>query len=179
MLYLGTAREQDTMDKAECPTGPENRPIFCLVGFALSAFAVFIVMVLFEGLFHGGLLRPYYQATASLWRSPAAMQHELPVQLIRQACTALLFTCLYFWILRGEKSSECPVKIGLKLGVKIGLILGLSMFGAYVWLPLPSLEIPFFWLIGNTLLGLLLGAVLGIIYNCKKKKLCGSTQGSS
>jgi hypothetical protein len=168
----------DNLAKNACSTTPDGTKKSCPIKCLMAAGAVFIVIFIFEALFHGVFMMSYYKATASVWRPEADMHSYMYISLVRQIVTALVFTCLYSWVKKAECPTECPVKTGVKLGVKIGVLLGIAQFGSYVWLPLPSIEIPLLWLIGNIILGALMGATLGGI--CKmSKKNCDKTDSAS
>ncbi len=159
-------------DKTQCATDEACAtkkccPVKCLI----TAVAVFVVIFVFEFFFHSQFMMPYYKATASLWRPEADMKNFLYINLIRQVGTALVFTCLYGWFSKlSADCNECPVKKGAKFGFKIGLLLGLAAFGSYFWLPLPSLDIPVMWLVGNTIMGVLMGIAAGLCCRMGKKK---------
>jgi hypothetical protein len=166
------------MDNKECSTKPEcAEKRCCPVRFLLSALAVFVVIFLFEGVFHGVFMMPYYKATASLWRPEADMKNFMYIGLIRQLGTALVFTRLLGCVLK-KSECECPIKTGIKFGFKVGLLIGLANFGSYQWLPLPGLQIPVMWLVGNAVLGVLMGVTLGVICKMTKKGDCKKTDGA-
>ncbi|MDP9127829.1 MAG: hypothetical protein M3N08_06195 [Pseudomonadota bacterium] len=162
-------------DKTECTTSPSCGKKCCPVPYIVASFAVFLVIFAFEAVFHGVLMMPHYQATASMWRPPADMQAHMAFGLVRQIGTALVFTCLFGCLLKQSECAECPIKKGAKLGLKIGLILGLAQFGSYAWLPFPDLQIPVMWLVGNTVLGALMGMAAGAVFKIMKKKELDTT----
>jgi hypothetical protein len=159
------AKKDGCPPKEAC--GHQGCPMRCL----LPVLAVFIVSSVFEGLFHGVFMMPYYHATADLWRPPTDMQTHFGVSLVRQIGTALIFTCLFFWLTQNmDMATKCPIKVGAKFGFKFGLAIGLCMFGAYAWLPLPDMTIPLLWLVGYTVLGVLMGVTAGACLKMKKNK---------
>jgi hypothetical protein len=140
-------------------------PIKHVVILAVTAFAVMFGL---EWLFHGIYMMPDYEATASLWRSEAEMQGLFGFCMIRKGLMALAIAGLFGWAGKSCGGITCPVK-GAKFGLLIGLLLGANDFGTYIWMPIP-MDMAIKWLIGNTLIGVVLGAVLAVVCGkvCKK-----------
>lgn len=133
----------------------------CPIKHILFTTAVaFFVMFGFEWVFHGIYMMPDYEATASLWRSEAEMQELFHICLIRKALMALAIGGLFCWLGKGCGGIKCPVK-GAKFGLLIGLMLGASMFGSYLWIPIP-MDMAIKWLVGDMLMGVLVGGILAI-----------------
>jgi hypothetical protein len=158
----------------ECKCAPNCKyKKCCPMQYFMSAIAAFIVIFVFERLFHGGIMMDHYKATASMWRPEADMQNYFPFILIRQIGIALVFTCIYKWFGKMAMASGCcgcPIAGGAKLGLKIGLIVGFCEFGSYAWLPFPSMEIPVMWFVGAVIMYTLMGMALGLICKMKQKK---------
>jgi hypothetical protein len=131
----------------------------------IPVLVVFAVIFVFEWLFHGVYMKPAYEATASMWRSPEAMQALWPICLITKLVTAAIIVCLYKWVAKGCASGGKCYKKGIKFGVKIGLLLGIQQFTNYLWLPI-EMDMAVKWLIGNVIMGVLIGLVLATI--CRK-----------
>ncbi len=152
-------------NNGNCSMSGEKKdcPIKC---FVVPAFMVFATIFVFEWAFHGVLMKEEYEATASMWRSMEGMSSLMYICLIRQFVTACIITCLYCCVMQSSCENKCPVK-SITFGFKIGLLLGITQFGSYAWMPFPDMSIPLAWLAGNTLLGMIIGAVLCRV--CKKK----------
>lgn len=157
-----------------CGTGGEKKGMCCPITgcpvkhVLLAAVLVFAVMFGFEWLFHGVYMMPDYEATADLWRSEEEMMGMMHICIIRKALMALAIAGLFCWLGRDCGGIKCPVK-GAKFGLLIGLLLGASMFGSYVWMPIP-LDMAVKWLVGDVVMGVILGAALGLACGkmCKK-----------
>lgn len=135
----------------------------------LAAVVVFLLTYAFDFLFHGMFMKPYYEATASLWRPEAEMQSMMGFCLLYHGVLAIAVAGLYCMV---GKSSECQgkcPKMGVKFGILLGLVLGISDFSSYMWLPLTSTEIPMLWLIGRLVWGVVIGIALAYTCRCMKK----------
>lgn len=160
------------MENKECSNKSEGMccPISgCPVKHVLIAAVVaFAAMFGLEYLFHGIYMMPDYEATASLWRPESEMQGLFHICLIRKGLMALAIAGLFCWAGKSCGGICCPVK-GAKFGLLIGLLLGANDFGTYLWMPIP-LDLAVKWLIGNTLIGVVTGALLGLVCGklCKK-----------
>lgn len=160
-------------DNKSCSTGGgmccpiSGCPIKHILILAVTAF---VVMFGLEWLFHGIYMMPDYEATASLWRTEAEMQGLFHICLIRKGLMALAIAGLFGWASKACGGINCPIK-GAKFGLLVGLLLGANDFGTYIWMDIP-LELAIKWLVGNTLIGVVIGAVLGIVSGkliCKAK----------
>lgn len=159
-------------EEKSCSTGGMCCPITgCPVKqVVISAVAVFAVIFGFNWLFHGIYMMPDYKATAALWRSEEEMQGMMHICLIQKGLMSLAIAGLFCWLGKNCGGIGCPVK-GAKFGLLIGLLLGASMFGSYMWLPIP-LEMAVKWLLGDVVMGVLIGAVLGLLngkFLCRTK----------
>ena len=148
-------------DTKTCPITPCS-----LKGFLLPTIVVFGVIFIFELLFHGNLMRPHYLATASLWRGPEEIESLFHISLIRTIIASSIIVILYNCICKVNDASCCVS--GTKFGLLIGLLLGIWDFGAYSYLPIP-MEIALSWLLGNIVMGMLIGISLKWLndYMCK------------
>lgn len=133
----------------------------------IGVIAAFITMVAFNWLYHGVYMKEAYEATASLWRTQEEMESLMWLCFVRQFFMAAVFTCLFWCVNKNIIGVCCPIK-GAKFGGKIGLLLGLGAAGSYIYMPIPqSLAIQ--WLVGETIMGALMGAVLSLVWNrCSK-----------
>ena len=124
--------------------------------FMLAFVATFIFVFLFEGLWHGVLMVPLYEATAEVWRPPAesSMAFLMLGQLLYSLLIAYIFTRNY----RANGIVE-----GLRFGLLMGLLVASIQVGTYSYLPIP-LSIALLWVLAEVLKGLGAGAILAVIY---------------
>lgn len=160
---MGKETKTTSTEGMRCPiTGCSIKKII------LAWIAVFVTIFAYEWAFHGMYMMPDYEATASMWRDGAGMQELLHIAWIRQAVLAFVIGGLYCWVSKAEHG--CCTKFGIKFGAMIGLILGISSFGLYLYLPIPY-EMALKWLIGETLMGVVIGIVLAFMGKCCTKKV--------
>jgi len=155
------------MDNQSCSSNGNcngKKGIKCLI----PVVAVFAVIFVFQWLYHGTYMMPLYEATASMWRPEAEMQNMMWVCISTKLVMAMVISCLYCCMAKGAAcGGKCP-KTGAKFGLKIGLLLGAHDFASYMWLPV-QMEIPLKWLVGDVIMGVLIGVVLALIcQKCKK-----------
>lgn len=125
---------------------------------AIATVVTFIIMFLLEWLIHGVALMPIYEATANLWRSPAAMEDLFGFCLMRKLLQSGVFAWLFVRLYTGG-----GVPQGIKMGLWLGLLVGLAAFGSYVYMPIP-LQLALGWLAANVLVGVVSGLVLALIF---------------
>jgi hypothetical protein len=128
------------------------------VRLTLSTLTGFIFIFGFELVFHGVLLKPAYEATATLWRGHVEMLSLFPVMLAVQFIAALLFNLIYALI-----SSEYSLKQGFRFGLLMGLLLATLQLINYVTLPIP-LAMATAWFSAVFFETLVLGVLAGLIY---------------
>lgn len=141
--------------------------IKCLIPVA----AVFITMFLFEWVYHGIYMMPAYETTASLWRGAEEMKGVMWAGYVSKLIMAFAICCLFCWVAKGCESQGKCVKKGAKFGFKIGLIIGAHSLASYIWLPI-SLDMAVKWVIGDVLMGILIGIVLAYITRIGGKGEC-------
>ena len=124
--------------------------------FMLAFVATFIFVFLFEGLWHGVLMVPLYEATAEVWRPPAESSMAFLVlgQLLYSLLIAYIFTRNY---------QANGIAEGLRFGLLMGLLVASIQVGTYSYLPIP-LSIALLWVLAEVLKGLGAGAILAVIY---------------
>lgn len=127
---------------------------------------VFATMFGYEWAFHGMYMMPDYLATAALWRDEAEMEAMFHICIIRKAVMAFVIAGLYCWLSRAEHG--CCTKFGIKFGAMIGLLLGINSYSMYAYMPIPH-EMAVKWLIGEVLMGVVIGVVLSFVGKCCKK----------
>jgi hypothetical protein len=122
----------------------------------LAIVVVFIAWSVMDYILHGLLLRPTYEATASLWRPMDQMNMPLIylVSLIFTAC----FVSIY-GLLVGQKSLASGIQFGALFGLAMGITMG---FGSYSYLPIPVM-LAWSWLFGSLIKAIAAGAIAGLI----------------
>lgn len=116
--------------------------------------AVFIAWSILDFILHGVILRPTYEATASLWRPMEQMNMPLMyfVTLVYSTCFVLIYALLV-----GQKS----LATGLRFGTLFGLAAGIGMgFGSYSYMPIP-LMLAWSWFFGSWIEAIAAGAIVG------------------
>lgn len=155
-------------DKGSCSTEKGKCPITgcCMMKGLMVILLAFAALFAFDWVFHGKIMMDQYVATASMWRPEADMQNYWWVCVVTKLVTAVVFACLYCRFC-GCADGVCPVKKGVKLGFKLGLLLGVASFSMYAWMPIP-MNMALAWLAGDVVKGMFVGAVIGMVYKCKK-----------
>ena len=119
------------------------------------AFIVAFVFIFFFGfLWHAILMKPMYQATASMWR----LQPIFPILILGHAVLAFAFTGLYV-----SKVGVNSASIGFGYGVVIGILFcggNLVRFAAEPFAP----NMLFMWLAGDLICYAVMGGLVGAIY---------------
>ena len=121
----------------------------------MATVAIFITWSIMDFVIHGILLKPTYDATASLWRPMEEMNMPLMylVILIFTACFVLIYQMIE------RKSLATGIKYGLLFGIAAGVSMGL---GSYSYMPIP-MSLAWGWL-GGTLVELLVaGVIVGML----------------
>ena len=126
--------------------------------YALSVFAGFIFVFIYEFIVHGILLIPTYDQTPSLWRSVEDMQNYIPFSTIIQLMTTAILA--YIFTLNYEAKGLVE---GLRFGVIFGLIFGLYAASPISWMPI-SAALAFYWFIATFVKTVILGLIFSFIY---------------
>ncbi len=124
----------------------------------LTALTLFVVVFVFEWVFHGGLMASVYEQTAELWRSEQEMTDRFVWMIVGQLMLASAVALLFAW---GCKAGG--VREGLTLGAILALLRMAGNTVMYVVAPYPVRLIAW-WDAGATIEMLLLGLVAGLIY---------------
>jgi hypothetical protein len=126
--------------------------------YLLATFAMFVFVFLYEMGVHGFLLSGQYEKTASVWRSMAEMEADMPYgmlfQLLFSAWTAYVFTQLF---------KNGGIENGLRYGLYFGVFAGLLTASWYLVLPIPA-QLGASWFVSSLIEGLGSGLILGAIY---------------
>lgn len=121
----------------------------------MATVAIFIAWSVMDFVIHGILLKPTYDATASMWRPMEEM--NMPLMYLVTLVIAVCFVLIYQMIER--KTLATGIKYGLLFGIAFGVSMGL---GSYSYLPIP-MSLAWGWL-GGTLVELLVaGVIVGML----------------
>jgi hypothetical protein len=99
-----------------------------------------------------------YQATASVWRTPAEQMHLIEWSLLGTALFSIFF-CLIF--VKGFANKG--VSGGLVYGFYSGLMMTFLAFELYMYLPIPF-NLCLWWAITGVIQSMLAGLIAGLIY---------------
>lgn len=126
--------------------------------FWLAFIVIAVYIVIYEWVFHGGMLKGLYDATASVWRPEETMEAFMPWMMFGQLLFAFAFCCLY-------SCSTCQgsLKSGACYGAVIGLLMGSVSLIYYAVLPI-SLELLGAWLVGGMIETVIGGVILSRVY---------------
>lgn len=120
----------------------------------IAFIVAFIFMFFFGFLWHGILMKPMYNTTASLWRT----EPTFPILILGHAIVAFAFTGLYV-----SKVGKNCAGVGFGYGIVIGiLICGLNIIRFAVE-PLTT-NILFMWFGADLICFAIMGALVGAIY---------------
>ena len=125
--------------------------------FMFAFVATFIFVFLFEGLWHGVLMMPLYEATEEVWRPPA--ESSMAFLTLSQLLYALLISYIFTRNYQAKGLAE-----GLRFGLLMGLLVGSIQLGTYSYLPIP-LTITLLWVLAEVLKGLGAGVLLALTYS--------------
>ncbi|MFZ2587717.1 MAG: hypothetical protein WAZ18_06350 [Alphaproteobacteria bacterium] len=133
----------------------------------VSVLVAFVVMWVFDVVWHGQLLMTRYLETAHLWRPEAEMMALWPWCFVFHGVLALVFTASYL-LMNAKNYIQ-----GAKNGALILAPLALSAMGAWLHGNVPS-DITQMWAIGNLLQGLLAGLALTAVghWYCARNGQC-------
>lgn len=120
--------------------------------------AAFVVVFLFEFLWHGMLMKSAYMETASLWRSESDLQNHFWMLIVGQAVIAFAFTGLYI-----SKVGIHSAATGLGYGIVIGMLCAGGELIRFAVQPLTT-KILFLSIIGAVIELAIVGAIIGAIY---------------
>ncbi len=126
--------------------------------FIFSALAGFIFIFAFEFIFHGMLLKPAYEQTASLWRSPEEMQNFFQWSLMTQILFAGMMAYIFTRNFEGKGIGE-----GVRFGLMFGILMGVAQFGMYAYMPIP-MSLALAWAGGAVVEMTGLGIIFALIY---------------
>ena len=121
----------------------------------MATVAIFIAWSVMDFVIHGILLKPIYDATASLWRPMEDM--NMPLMYLVTLVIAVCFVLIYQMIER--KSLATGIKYGLLFGIAFGVSMGL---GSYSYMPIP-MSLAWGWLVGTLVELLVAGVIVGLL----------------
>ena len=121
----------------------------------IAVVAIFVAWSVLDFVIHGILLKPTYDATASLWRPMEEM--KMPLMYGVTLAFTVCFVLIYGLIQRKSLAT------GILYGTLFGLATGISMGpGTYSYMPIP-LDLAWGWLAGVMVEMMLGGAIVGAI----------------
>lgn len=130
------------------------------VGKTIGAMAgAFVLQVAGMYVIHDVWLKTDYELTASLWRSPAGINHRMWALMIANLIFAVAVVLIY---VRGVEH-----KPWIGQGIRFGILLALvtTVYGSvasWVTMPVPR-AIPMKWMVGEGALCILLGLLVAAI----------------
>ncbi|MCG3198282.1 MAG: hypothetical protein HUU16_03835 [Candidatus Omnitrophica bacterium] len=122
----------------------------------IAIVAVFVAWSVLDILIHGVMLRPSYEASASLWRPEAEMKMGL-LYVVTLIC-AVTFVLIYH-LLISSKSLAKGIQYGLLYGIGTGIGMG---YGSYAFMPMPYL-MALVWFLGSVVECVVAGVIVGAI----------------
>jgi hypothetical protein len=123
----------------------------------LAFIAVFVVIFIFEFLWHGMLMKSAYMETSTLWRT----EPMFPVLILGQLVIAFAFTGLYV-----RKVGVNGVATGMGYGIVIGILAVGGDLIRFAVHPLTT-KVLWMWIAGSLIEFGILGAIVGAIYKPK------------
>lgn len=124
--------------------------------FMLAFVVTFAFVFLFEGLWHGVMMVPMYEATSEVWRPPA--ESSMAFLILGQLLYALLISYVFTRNYEAGGIAE-----GLRFGLLMGLLVASIQVGTYSYLPIP-VSITLLWVLAEVIKGLGAGAILALVY---------------
>ncbi len=122
----------------------------------LATICIFLLWSVLDFVIHGIILRPAYEATASMWRPMAQMKMGLMYVVVLIA--ASMFVLIYAWLIT-RKSLGKGFIYGLLYGIGVGVGMG---YGTYSVMPIPY-SMALTWFLGSLVEASLGGLLLGMI----------------
>jgi hypothetical protein len=124
----------------------------------VALICAFIVIFVFEFVWHGMLMKGAYMEVAGLWRSETDFQAHFWALVLGQLIIALAFTGFYV-----SQIGINSVSTGARYGIAIGILSAGSNFIQFAVQPL-STKILWMWIIGGVVELAIVGAIIGAIY---------------
>lgn len=118
----------------------------------------FVFMFFFGFVWHGMLMKPMYQTTASLWRSQEDFNSHFAILILGHAVVAFAFTGLYVSKVRLNSAA-----VGFGYGIVLGILAcGVNIIRFAVE-PLTT-NMLLMWFAGDLICFAIMGALVGAIY---------------
>jgi hypothetical protein len=125
--------------------------------FLVATLCVFLLWSVLDFLIHGIILRPAYEATASLWRPMAQM--KMGLMYVTVLIAASMFALIYVRLIT-RKSLGTGFLYGFLYGIGLGAGMG---YGTYSVMPIPY-SMALTWFLGSLVEASLGGILLGMIF---------------
>lgn len=129
--------------------------------FIITAVVASVVIIIYESVFHGWMLSGIYERTADAWRTEEAMSARFSWLILGQIVMGVAFTWLYFRFV-GQTSARTGALVGVTVAV---IFFGTHLISFAVQPILPALVV--YWTIGRVIEGLLVGAIVGALYQAE------------
>jgi hypothetical protein len=120
--------------------------------------AAFVVIFLFEFLWHGMLMKSAYMEVPSMWRPEAELNSRFPLLILGQLGIAFAFTGLYV-----SKVGVNSAATGAGYGIVIGILCVGGDLIRFAVEPLTT-KILWMWIAGGLIEFAIVGAIIGAIY---------------
>ena len=138
-----------------------NRYLHFFLTFTVIAIALFV----FDIIFHGVLIKGYYEQTANLWRSENEMQNLALFNIATYLSSSFIAVVIFEqFVLKLDKKDL--LKNCFKISILITTLIGIIMVRFYVFIPM-TLSLSFFWFINAIFHGVIVGLIL---YSFNKNK---------
>ena len=138
-----------------------NRYLHFFLTFAVIAIALFV----FDIIFHGVLIKGYYEQTANLWRSENEMQNLVLFNIATYLSSSFIAVVIFEqFVLKLDKKDL--LKNCFKISILITTLIGIIMVRFYVFIPM-TLSLSFFWFINAIFHGVIVWLIL---YSFNKNK---------
>ena len=133
------------------------------IRYIVACLVVLAFFFLYDGIFHGQILRPFYEETADVWRTCPGMQARFLWMILAQGLTAFLFGLIFT-----KGYEHLGIAEGARYGWLIGLLFAAGYIIWYVILPVPGILVVA-WSIGTLVEATLAGMILAAIYRPLKR----------
>ena len=126
--------------------------------FIIASLSVWAFIWLFEGVFHGIILNPFYMETAEFWRPRQEMDDRCVWLILGEGIFSFLFTFIFT---KGRESRD--IGEGARYGWWVGLLLASLNLVMYAVSPLP-VKLLVAWSLGVLVKTTLAGTIAAAVY---------------
>lgn len=125
--------------------------------FWLAFVVIAVYVVIYEWVFHGGVLISLYEATASVWRPEDDFAGVMQWMFLGQ----ILFAFAFCWLYTCTRC-DASIKSGACYGFIVGLMASATSLIYYSVLPI-TLSLTFAWIAGGLIESVIAGIILSRI----------------